>query len=581
MNFQYSTLVKGLGVLLATNTAMAQSAEAAPERTGQSEQPNIVFIFSDDHSNRAISAYGSDLVQTPNIDRIANEGAIFENTFVVNSICQPSRASILTGKHSHQNGVIDNTSRWNPNQLIYPHLLEEAGYDTALIGKWHMKPTPVNEFGYSFVLNGAGGQGTYYQPEFIDQKGKKTVLQGYSADLITDLSIDWIDEHKDADNPFLIKVQFKAPHTPRRPALRHLTTFKDHVFPEPATLHDDYTTRGEHAQKAWMQMYGMGDVGINAFPPAATTPELAEIREEWLAKMTPRERRVFNQWMNRMSKEQRDAWHAAYDDINVEHWELLKKPEYQRSRANLTTEQRATRLSHMYQRFMRDYAATVLGIDENVGRILDYLEEQGLAENTIVVYSSDQSFFIGEHGWAEKRYMYEEGMKMPFMIRWPAQIEAGQRPEAMIQNIDFGPTFLESVGLPVPEEMQGMSFKGVLDGKISTSEWHKKREAVYYHYYMEGGHNVPRHDGVRTERYKLIDFYSQNNGEGWLELYDLEEDPNEINNVYENADYTDVRAAMHKRLEEARAKYEVPADVFEVPYPYMHRRERKALGLIK
>ncbi|MDV5169532.1 sulfatase [Photobacterium rosenbergii] len=578
MDFQYSKLVKGMAVLVAANVAMPETVEAAPVST---EQPNIVFIFSDDHANRAISAYGSDLIQTPNIDRIANEGAIFENTFVGNSICQPSRASVMTGKHSHKNGVTDNTARWNPNQLAFPKLLENVGYDTALIGKWHMRPTPVKEFGYSLVLNGSGRQGTYYQPEFVDQKGKTTVVEGYSADVITDMSLDWMKQHADSDKPFLIKIQYKAPHTPRRPALRHLTTFKEHVFPEPTTLHDDYSTRGDHAQRAWMQLYGMGPVGINAFPPAATTPERKQVREEWLASMNPRELKKHEEWMNRMNKEQRDAWHAAYDDINVEYWEMQKDPKYARQRGNLTTEQKADRLSYMYQRFMRDYAATVLGIDENVGRVLDYIDEAGIADNTIVVYSSDQSFFIGEHGWAEKRYMYEEGMKMPFLIRWPGHIEAGLRPDAMIQNIDFAPTFLDSAGVAIPEEMQGKSFKALLEGKVSDEQWHKERPAVYYHYYMHGAHNVPRHDGVRTERYKLIDFYSQNGGKGEFELYDLEKDPYEVNNVYADPNYADVREMMHGQLKEARNKYEVPDDVFEVPYVYMNRKERRELGLIK
>lgn len=574
MNFKHSKLVQSLPLILAASLV-------APKVVADSttEQPNIVFIFSDDHANRAISAYSSDLMQTPNIDRIANEGAIFENAFVTNSICQPSRASVMTGKHSHKNGMTDNTTRWNPNQIAFPKLLEQAGYETALIGKWHMRPTPVNEFGYSLVLNGSGRQGTYYQPEFIDQQGKTQVVEGYSADVITDMSLDWMQQHQKSDKPFLLKVQYKAPHTPRRPALRHLTTYKDHVFPEPASLHDDYSTRGDHANRAWMQLYGMGPVGINAFPPAASNPEYKAVREEWLASMNNRERQKHEEWMNRMTAEQRDAWHAAYDDINVEYWELQKQPEYARRRGNLSSEQKSTRLSYMYQRFMRDYAATVEGIDENVGRILDYLEEAGLADNTIVVYSSDQSFFIGEHGWAEKRYMYEEGMKLPFMIRWPGHIEQGLRPEAMIQNIDFAPTFLEVAGVDVPEEMQGKSLKALLEGEMTDQEWQNERSSVYYHYYMHGAHNVPRHDGVRTERYKLIDFYSQNNGEGWFELYDLENDPYEMNNVYASDEYQDVRSMMHSVLEDSRKKYEVPSDVYEVPYVYMNRKERRELGL--
>lgn len=570
MTIKRSTLSKGVGLLLASSATVSVAAEQ--------ERPNILFIFSDDHANQAISAYNPTLGQTPNIDRIANEGAIFERAFVTNSICQPSRASVMTGKHSHKNGVLDNTSRWNPNQVIFPKILEENGYDTALIGKWHMHPTPVNEFGYSLVLNGAGGQGTYYNPEFIDQEGKTRVIEGYSTDLITDMSLDWLEESWDEDKPFLLKVQYKAPHTPRRPPARHMATFMDHNFPIPDTLFDDYKTRGEHAENAWMQLYGMTPVGINAFPPAPTTPEKARVREEWIKSMDGDQRWHYDQWMNRLTDEQKAAFHEAYDDVNVDYWEKMKDPMYKRRWGNVPRDLKVARTEYMYQRFMRDYMATVLTIDENVGRILEYLDESGLAENTIVVYSSDQSFFIGEHGWAEKRYMYEEGFKMPFMIRWPGHIEPNQRPQAMIQNMDFGPTFLDAAGLPTPEEMQGKSFLKVLKGETSDAKWQEERPVVYYHYYMEGAHNVPRHDGVRSDRYKLIDFYSQHEGKGFFELYDLVKDPNEVNNVYENPDYADVRKMMTEELENARKRYEVPADYFEAPYPFMNRQERKKLG---
>lgn len=570
MNIKRSTLSKGIGLLLASSAMTSVAAEQ--------ERPNILFIFSDDHANQAISAYNPTLGQTPNIDRIANEGAIFERAYVTNSICQPSRASVMSGKHSHKNGVLDNTSRWNPNQVIFPKLLEESGYETALIGKWHMHPTPVNEFGYSLVLNGAGGQGTYYNPEFIDQEGKTQVIEGYSTDLITDMSLEWLEESWDEDKPFLLKVQYKAPHTPRRPPPRHMATFMDHNFPIPDTLFDDYKTRGEHAENAWMQLYGMTPVGINAFPPAPTTPEKARVREEWIKSMDGDQRWHFDQWMNRLTDEQKAAFHEAYDDANVDYWEKMKDPMYKRRWGNVPRDLKVARTEYMYQRFMRDYMGTVMTIDENVGRILDYLDESGLAENTIVVYSSDQSFFIGEHGWAEKRYMYEEGFKMPFMIRWPGEIAPNQRPQAMIQNMDFGPTFLEAAGLPTPEEMQGKSFLKVLKGQTSDAQWQEERPVVYYHYYMEGAHNVPRHDGVRSDRYKLIDFYSQHDGKGFFELYDLVTDPNEVNNVYEDPEYTEVREMMTTELENARERYDVPEDYFEAPYPFMNREERKKLG---
>ena len=571
MNINRSVLSKGIGLLLASSAMASVAAEDA--------RPNILFIFSDDHANQAISSYNPTLGHTPNIDRIASEGAIFERAFVTNSICQPSRASVMTGKHSHKNGVIDNSSRWNPNQVIFPKIMEQSGYDTALIGKWHMKPTPVNEFGYSFVLNGSGGQGTYYNPEFIDQKGKTTVMEGYSTDLITDMSLDWLEESRDADKPFLLKVQYKAPHTPRRPPARHMKTFINHNFPTPDTLFDDYATRGDHANNAWMQLYGMTPVGINAFPPAPSTPEKARIREEWIKSMTNDEKWHFDQFVNRLNEEQLAAFHDAYDDVNVDYWQKMKDPMYARRWGDVPRDLKVARTEYMYQRFMRDYMATVMTIDENVGRILDYLDESGLAENTIVVYSSDQSFFIGEHGWAEKRYMYEEGFKMPFMIRWPAKIPAEQRPQAMIQNMDFGPTFLDAVGLEAPQEMQGKSFLKVLLGETSDAQWHEERPVVYYHYYMEGAHNVPRHDGVRSDRYKLIDFYSQEQGKGIFELYDLKMDPKEVNNVYGDPKYKEVQDKMMEELENARVRYEVPKDYFKAPYPFMMKQEREKLGL--
>ena len=570
MKISRSALSKGIGALLAASSLSATAAAA--------DQPNILFIFSDDHSNRAISAYGGDLVKTPNIDRIAEEGAIFQNAFVGNSICQPSRASIITGKHSHLNGVIDNSSRWNPNQTIYPKLMEDAGYQTALIGKWHMHPTPVKEFGYSNVLNGAGGQGTYYQPEFIDNYGKITTVEGYSTDIITDQSIKWLEHNRDADKPFLLQVQYKSPHTPRRPPLRNLELFKDTKFPIPATLHDDYSTRGQHAKEAWMELYGMTAEGINAFPPAPTTAEKKKIREAWLASMSKPERAAFDKWMDRLTEDQRIAFHAAYDDINVEYWKKIQTPEYKMRYGFVPPAEKKARTEYNYQRFMKEYAAATVTVDENIGRLLNWLDENNLAEDTIVVYSSDQSFYIGEHGWAEKRYMYEEGMKMPFVIRWPGKIPANSKPEAMIQNIDFGPTFLTAAGLNVPGEMQGKSFMDVLTGKQSEAEWQKERPYVYYHYYMEGAHNVPRHDGVRSDRYKLINFYSENGGKGHYEMYDLKADPNEVNNVFNDPKYKDTRDTMMAELVKAREEYEVPENVYEAPYPFMTAQERKALG---
>lgn len=523
-------VITGCMILVSTTYAMSNPVK------NPSSKPNILFIFSDDHSTNTISAYGSKINKTPHIDRIANEGAVFLNSFCTNSICQPSRATILTGKHSHLNGVTYNGARWNKEQTIFPPLLQKAGYQTVLIGKWHMHPDPSDEFGYWKVLTGSGGQGRYYNPIFNSAQGTETIT-GYSTDVITDQAIDWMDHQRDPDKPFMLMVQFKSPHVPRRPAVRHLELFKDADIPEPETLHDDYKTRQPYAGDAWMHISGLNEEVLNIFPPKDSDIPPDDKQKEFLSRLSP---------------EDREKYHQAYDAENAEYYRMKQSGELN---------DRKTATKYYYQRFIKNYLRCVAAVDENVGRLLEYLDRNKLAENTVVVYSSDQSYFIGEHGWAEKRWMYEEALEMPFVIRWPEKIKPGQNIYELIQNMDYAPTFLEMAGLSIPEDMQGSSLLPLMTKKRNKTPW---RDVIYYHYYQHGAHNVPRHDGVRTQRYKLIHFYTDDS----YEMYDLKEDPHEINNFYDTLRGKEVQQDMLKRLHQLRKEYKVPESVFKPPYEH-------------
>lgn len=504
---------------------------AALKVSAKTKKPNILFIFSDDHAVRTIGAYGSGLHKTPNIDRIAAEGAVFQNSFCCNSICQPSRAAILTGKHSHLNGVTDNGKPWDGTQKIFPRELKKAGYQTMLRGKWHMHPVPENgEFDSWEVLSGAGGQGHYYNPEFENEDGK-VQRKGYETDVITDETIKWL-EQRDPNRPFLAMCQFKAPHVPRMPHLRYLDRYKDVEFPEPETLFDDYEGR-PYAEKAWMMLGNQPEHILNIFDP-----------DDPMKGMKRSSRGYFE----RMDEADREAYFAAYAEENREYFK--RKDQLKPGSVEGT--------KYRYQRFIKDYLRIVDGIDDNVGRLLQWLEDNQLADNTIVVYSSDQSYFTGEHGFAEKRWMYEEALRMPFVIRWPGVVKPGSKPEAMIQNIDYAPTFLGAAGLASSRGIQGRSLVPVLQGN-TPKDW---RKSIYYHYYAHGKHNVPRHDGVRTDRFKLIHMYTDDH---W-ELFDLKNDPNEVKNVYNDPEYKAVREKMERELKRQRKVYDVPEEAFEKPY---------------
>lgn len=488
------------------------------------ESPNIIFIMTDDHATQAISAYGSQLIKTPNIDRIADEGMLFENCYAVNALSGPSRACILTGKFSHENGLMNNSTTFDGNQQTLPKILQKNGYQTAIIGKWHLKSTPQG-FDYWSIISGQGEQGDYYAPDFLEN-GKPITEKGYVTDVITDKVIDFL-ENRDKEKPYFVMYHQKAPHRNWMPAPRHLGIFNDTLFPEPDNLFDDYAHRGKAAHEQ--------DLSI-----ASTLRDDWDLklltRQEMLADTTNRLYQVYK----RMPKEAQEKWDEAY---------AKRINEYRNG--NL---QGDDLVRWKYQQYMQDYLATVLAVDENIGRLLAYLEKSGELDNTIIVYTSDQGFFLGEHGWFDKRFIYEESQRMPLVIRYPKAIKAGSRTSALSMNVDFMPTFLTMAGVDIPTDVQGESLKPILEneGKIPDS-W---RKAVYYHYYeFPAEHSVKRHYGIRTRDFKLIHFY--NDIDEW-EMYDLKTDPKEMNNIYNKEEYGNKRNELTRLLKETQVKYNDP-----------------------
>lgn len=504
-----------LGGLLCVGAVLAASS------------PNIVFLFSDDHALRTIGAYEGSINRTPNMDRLAKEGALFTRSFCVNSICCPSRAAILTGKHSHLNGVQGNGSRFNRDQFLFPRPLRAAGYRTALIGKWHLAGNdPGDAFDHWMILSGAGGQGHYFNPEFKHQDGHVEQVPGYSADVITDRSLAWLEGQKESDQPFLLMCQFKAPHIHRIPPVRHMDDYDGKDLPEPETLFDDYANRNSYAAKCWMALSGMQEHVLNIVPPQGE----CDINEK------P------HTFLGRMSESQRAAYHAAYDPDNARYREMKA--------AGRLEGEALTR--YKYQRFIKDYLGCVSAIDDNIGRILAWLEAEGLADNTMVIYSSDQGFFTGEHGWAEKRWMYEESFMMPLIMRWPGRIAPGTRIDALVQNIDYAPTLLDIAGVEIPDEIQGRSLQPLFGGKV-PADW---RRSIYYHYYDDRAYNLPRFEGVRNHRWKLIHYYRPT--EEW-ELFDLKQDPQEMNSLAADPARAKQLDRMKAQLQKLRTQYRLPA----------------------
>lgn len=489
-------------------------------------RPNIIFIMSDDHAYQAISAYSNRLTQTPNIDRIVKEGMLFTNACVTNSICAPSRAVILTGKHSHINGKVDNYFPFDTNNVTFPQILQVNGYQTAMFGKLHFGNNPKGFDEFKILPD----QGHYYNPDFITKKEGNKTFTGYVTDIITDMTLDWLKKERDDDKPFFLTYLHKAPHREWLPAERHYKEFTKRTFPEPTTLFDTYEGRGTASKTAEMNIL----THMNWAGDSKITPE--NMDKMGLKEAHPYDKRFYQMTAGRMNAAQKKEWDKVYSPINEEfmkNYSHMSKEELMRWR---------------YQRYMQDYLGCIASVDEGVGKLLDYLKESGLDENTIVVYTSDQGFYLGEHGWFDKRFIYDESFKTPLLIKWPNVIKAGSKNTQMVQNLDFAQTFLDAAGIKAPADMQGESLVPIFKGKGQNF-----REAAYYHYYeYPGQHTVKRHYGVVTEKYKLVHYYYD--VDEW-ELYDRLNDKNEMKNVYNDPKYAKIKSELHKKLTALRIKY--------------------------
>jgi arylsulfatase A-like enzyme len=515
-----------LALILFLLAPHASSQEDGQQRLD--DRPNIVFIMADDHAQRGVSCYGSDLIQTPNIDRIAREGVRCTQSFVTNAICAPSRAVLLTGKYSHQNGLRDNRDVFDGSQVTFPKLLQRAGYQTALVGKWHLKSSPQG-FDYWNILP---GQGEYYNPRFIEM-GDTSEHIGYVTDLTTEFAMKWIRQ-RDPAKPFCLLFHHKAPHRNWMPDTAHLSMFSGVDLPLPATLFDTYESRSAAAREQEMEIARHLAKGFDLKLPVdyvARDGSDQEIRPGWDAV------RTWKTTYGRMTPGQRTAWEAAYGPENDRFIE-----------AGLTGRDLTV---WKYQRYIKDYLRCVASIDDNIGRFLQFLDQQGLTDNTLLVYTSDQGFFLGEHGWYDKRFMYEESLGTPLLIRHPRSIPAGSVVEKLVLNLDFAPTFLDYAGVDIPEAMQGASLRPLLEGNGQAS-W---RSSIYYHYYEypHGWHNVMRHYGIRTDRHKLIHYYNDINA--W-ELYDLHKDPGELQNLYDHPEYRKTVATLRQELDSLRTAFQ-------------------------
>lgn len=475
---------------------------------GDKSQPNIVFILADDHAWQAISTYGDSrkLIETPNIDRIAQEGMRFDRCLVTNSICGPSRATILTGKYSHLNGFYNNSnSRFDGSQTTFPKLLQQAGYQTFLVGKWHLVSDPTG-FDQWDILQ---GQGTYFNPLMI-RNGEKTQQTGYTTELIADHALEML-KNRDKEKPFLLMCHHKATHRSWEPPLQHLDFDKDRQYDEAATLFDDYEGRGAAEREQKMTLAK----DLQAFDLKLSEP-------------------------NSLNAEQKKTWDEHYSHRIKEYREAKLKGD--------------DLVRWKYQRYLHDYLACVRSVDESVGRVLKYLDDEGLTENTIVVYSSDQGFFLGEHGWFDKRWIFEESLRTPLVVRWPAKVAAGSVNRDIVSNLDFAETFLDAAGIQIPSDMQGHSLVPLLKGK-TPPDW---RQSFYYHYYeYPQPHRVRPHYGIVTGRYKLVHFYGGDEPSYW-ELFDREQDPQEMRSVLDEPSYADTRRELEAQLGELRREFKVP-----------------------
>lgn len=473
----------------------------------KAEQPNIVWIFSDDHSYQTIGAYGGRLQSlnpTPNLDKLANEGMRFDKCYVENSISAPSRAALLTGKMSHMNGKLTNTERhpFNHDQQQFQKILQKSGYQTAMIGKIHLDGK-MQGFDYWEVLP---GQGKYYNPDFITEEGQTNYKGQYVTDVITDRALNWLNNGRNKEKPFMLMIHHKAPHRNWDPAERFMNKYEDVEIPEPDNLFEDYATRGTAAHKQQLDIATSMDLDrdLKAEGKSYENDPRYKARFEWFAKNKP-EGKELTKWK--------------------------------------------------YQTYMKDYLRCIWSVDESIGIIMETLKKQGLDKNTIIMYSSDQGFYMGEHGWFDKRFMYEESFRTPLIVRWPGKVKAGSVNTDLVQNIDFAETFLEIAGAQIPADMQGKSLVPLLTGK-KPKDW---RKALYYHYYeYPGAHSVRAHEGIATKEYKLIRFYGVDvpNGEEW-EFYNLVKDPAEMNNIYNNSKFAKQITKMKIALKNIKVQYKV------------------------
>lgn len=528
--FLIPTLVSGV-----IPCSACAAADEEPERV------NIVYIMTDDHSYQTLSAYGSavsKMAPTPNLDRLAARGMLFTRAYVENSISSPSRATLLTGRYSHQHGQIKlGRSSFDPAQTVFPVLLQESGYQTALFGKWHL-PVDPRGFDYYKILN---GQGTYYNPEFRSPDSDGFVREeGYVARIITDDVMAWL-EKRDRNRPFCLMVHHKSIHRNWCPELKYARLYADTVFPEPRTLMDDYSTRCDAARTQTMtiadEMTLASDLKVYGLLPQGDVKSDLSIE---ISRLSPGDRQRFLE---------------AYAPRNE--YYLTHHPEGEEL------------IRWKYQQYMQDYLRCVRSLDDEVGRLLDYLDDAGLSDNTLIIYTSDQGFYMGEHGWFDKRFMYEESFRTPLIISWPGHITPGSVCDALVQNIDYAPTLLDVAGAAVPTLMEGVPLTALFETGRTPENW---RDELYYHYWdYPAIHNVRRHDGIATRDFKLIHFKDEGGGnkrkdvpiDAW-ELYDLREDPSEINNVYGDPRYAEVVDRMKKRLAAKRAELGVDESRFDL-----------------
>ena len=484
-------------------------------------RPNILFIMTDDHAQRAMSAYDDALIRTPHIDRIASEGVLFTNSFVTNSICAPSRAVLLTGKYSHLNGLRDNRDAFDGSQVTVPKLLQGAGYETAIVGKWHLKTEPTGFDVWRILVD----QGHYYNPVFIEN-GSETTREGYVTTIVTDMALEFL-EGRDRDKPFALLYQHKAPHRNWMPDVDELDRFSGREFPLPSTFFDDYEGRAAAAGQDMRVADMWFSTDMKLHPEYFGEETGTGGNDTWDPTLG------WEDDYGRMTGQQRARWDDHYRPVN----EAFRDA---RPEGSALAEWK-------YQRYMNDYLGTVASVDESVGRVLDYLDRSGLSENTIVIYTSDQGFYLGEHGWYDKRFMYEESLRTPLAIRFPAEIAPEQAAPELVLNLDLAPTILDFAGIPVPDEMQGRSLR-TLASRSTPGDW---REAIYYRYYEfpHGWHSVRPHYGVRTDRYKLIHF--EGDLDTW-ELFDLASDPHELQNLYGDAEVASIQGELHDKLRQLR-----------------------------